>query len=86
MIERITIRFEHELLSGVELPCLEATGAGEGPHVSLIGGIHGGEYSSITAVPVARSHHLPPGMISDGSRSATRIVLADRSSRVGSSC
>lgn len=50
MIERSTIRFEHELLSGVELPCLEATGASEGPHVSLIGGIHGGEYSSIAAV------------------------------------
>lgn len=50
MIERNTIRFEHELLSGVELPCLEATGAGEGPRVSLIGGIHGGEYSSIAAV------------------------------------
>ena len=50
MIERSAIRFEHELLSGVELPCLEATGAGDGPHVSLIGGIHGGEYSSIAAV------------------------------------
>jgi predicted deacylase len=47
---RSTIRFEHELLQGVELPCFEATGARDGPHVSLIAGIHGGEYSSIAAV------------------------------------
>jgi len=50
VIERSMIRFEHELLSGVELHCLEAIGAADGPHVSLIGGIHGGEYSSIAAV------------------------------------
>ena len=50
MIERTTIRFEHELLAGVELPCFEAAGRHDGPHVSLIGGIHGGEYSSIAAV------------------------------------
>jgi predicted deacylase len=47
---RTTIRFEHELLRDVELPCFEATGASDGPHVSLIAGIHGGEYSSIAAV------------------------------------
>ncbi len=50
MIERTTIRFEHPLLASIELPCLEARGAADGPHVSLIGGIHGGEYSSIAAV------------------------------------
>ena len=50
MIERSTIRFEHELLRGVELPCIEATGLSDGPHLSLIAGIHGGEYSSIAAV------------------------------------
>jgi len=50
VIGRTTIRFEHELLAGVELPCLEAAGRHDGPHVSLIGGIHGGEYSSIAAV------------------------------------
>ena len=50
MIERTLIRFEHELLEGMELPCFEATGASDGPHVTLIGGIHGGEYSSIAAV------------------------------------
>jgi predicted deacylase len=50
MIEHTKIRFEHPLLTSIELPCLEATGAADGPHVSLIGGIHGGEYSSIAAV------------------------------------
>jgi predicted deacylase len=50
MIERRTIRFEHELLAGLELPCFEAVGPREGPHLCLLGGIHGGEYSSIAAV------------------------------------
>jgi predicted deacylase len=50
MIERRTIRFDHELLSEIELPCFEATGARDGPHLCLLGGVHGGEYSSIAAV------------------------------------
>lgn len=37
-------------LAGEALPCLEAVGAADGPRVSLIGGIHGCEYSSIAAV------------------------------------
>jgi uncharacterized protein len=60
MIERTTIRFEHELLDGLELPCLEATGKTDGPHLSLIGGIHGGEYSSIAAV-IRVMQSLDPG-------------------------
>ncbi len=50
MIERHAIRFDHELLAGLELPCFEAAGARDGPHLCLLGGIHGGEYSSIAAV------------------------------------
>jgi predicted deacylase len=50
MIERRTLRFEHDLLAGLELPCFEAAGARDGPHLCLLGGIHGGEYSSIAAV------------------------------------
>jgi uncharacterized protein len=50
MIERRTIRFDHELLAEVELPCFEAAGESDGPHLCLLGGIHGGEYSSIAAV------------------------------------
>jgi uncharacterized protein len=50
MIERRTIRFEHELLAELELPCFEASGRRDGPHLCLLGGIHGGEYSSISAV------------------------------------
>ncbi len=50
MIERRTLRFDHELLAGLELPCFEAAGASDGPHLCLLGGIHGGEYSSIAAV------------------------------------
>ena len=50
MIERRTIVFSHELLAGVEHPAFEARGVEDGPHVALIGGIHGCEYSSIAAV------------------------------------
>lgn len=50
MIERPTITFPHELLSGLEHPAFEARGAKDGPRLTLIGGIHGCEYSSIAAV------------------------------------
>jgi predicted deacylase len=50
MIERRTIVFPDERLAGVEHPAFEARGARDGPHVALIGGIHGCEYSSIAAV------------------------------------
>ena len=50
MIERTVIEFEHELLQGLEHPAFVARGEGDGPKVSLIGGIHGCEYSSIAAV------------------------------------
>jgi predicted deacylase len=45
MIERRTFTF-----CGLEHPAYEARGAKDGPHVALIGGIHGCEYSSIAAV------------------------------------
>jgi uncharacterized protein len=50
VIERRLLRFDHPVLAGVELPCFEAAGAADGPHVCLLAGIHGGEYSSIAAV------------------------------------
>ena len=49
-IERRTVVFSHPLLAGVEHPAFEARGAKDGPRVTLIGGIHGCEYSSIAAV------------------------------------
>ncbi len=45
MIERGTLQ-----LAGEDVPCFRARGAQDGPAVSLIGGIHGCEYSSIAAV------------------------------------
>jgi len=50
VIERRTIVFSHPQLAGVEHPAFEARGAKDGPRVTLIGGIHGCEYSSIAAV------------------------------------
>jgi predicted deacylase len=50
MIERRTIVFPDERLGGVEHPAFEARGSRDGPHVALIGGIHGCEYSSTAAV------------------------------------
>ena len=49
MIERRSIRFEAKALEGLELPCIEARGAADGPHLCLLAGVHGGEYSSIAA-------------------------------------
>ncbi len=49
-VDRRTIRFEHELLRDLEHPAFEARGRSDGPHLALIGGIHGCEYSSIAAV------------------------------------
>ena len=43
-------------LNAVALPAFDLTGAHDGPHLSLIGGVHGCEYSSIAAViDVARA-------------------------------
>jgi predicted deacylase len=50
VVERRTIVFADERLGGVEHPTFEARGARDGPRVTLIGGIHGCEYSSIAAV------------------------------------
>jgi len=50
MIERRTIVFPDPRLRELEHPAYEARGSSDGPHVALIGGIHGCEYSSIAAV------------------------------------
>jgi hypothetical protein len=50
MIERRTIVFPDERLGRLEHPAFEARGSRDGPHVALLGGIHGCEYSSIAAV------------------------------------
>ncbi len=50
VVERTTIVFSDERLAGIEHPAFEARGERDGPHVALIGGIHGCEYSSIAAV------------------------------------
>jgi predicted deacylase len=50
MVERRTIAFSDPRLSHLEHPAFEARGDRDGPHVTLIAGIHGCEYSSIAAV------------------------------------
>ncbi|HEU5477620.1 MAG TPA: succinylglutamate desuccinylase/aspartoacylase family protein [Gaiellaceae bacterium] len=50
MVERRTIAFSDPRLAGLEHPAFEARGAGEGPHLTLIAGVHGCEYSSIAAL------------------------------------
>jgi len=50
MITRNTITFSHPQLAGREHPAFEARGASDGPRLTLLGGIHGCEYSSIAAV------------------------------------
>ena len=59
-------------LNGIDHPCFEIQGTQDGPKVSLIGGIHGCEYSSIAAVTkVARD--LDPQQLS-GSITAVPVV------------
>jgi predicted deacylase len=50
MVERRTIVFSDPRLADLEHPAFEARGERDGPHLALIGGIHGCEYSSIAAV------------------------------------
>jgi predicted deacylase len=50
VIERRTIVYSHPQLAELEHPAFEARGAKDGPRLTLIGGIHGCEYSSIAAV------------------------------------
>jgi uncharacterized protein len=50
IVDRRAIVFSHERLAGVVHPAFEARGRQDGPHVALIGGVHGCEYSSIAAV------------------------------------
>jgi predicted deacylase len=50
VVARRTLVFDHPLLAGLEHPAFEVVGPSDGPHLSLIGGIHGCEYSSIAAV------------------------------------
>ncbi len=60
------------MLAGLELPCFDARGAADGPHLCLIAGIHGGEYSSIAAV-VRFMNELDTGALS-GRITAVPIV------------
>jgi predicted deacylase len=50
MVERRTIVFPDPRLADLEHPAFEARGERDGPHVTLMAGIHGCEYSSIAAV------------------------------------
>jgi hypothetical protein len=54
-VERRTLRFAAPALRDLEWPCFEARGTADGPHLCIIAGIHGCEYSSIKgAVEVMR--------------------------------
>jgi predicted deacylase len=50
VVEPRTIVFSDSRLAGLEHPAFEARGARDGPHLALIAGVHGCEYSSIAAV------------------------------------
>jgi uncharacterized protein len=50
MLTRQTITFAHPLLNHLQHPAFEARGKNDGPRLTVLGGIHGCEYSSIAAV------------------------------------
>jgi uncharacterized protein len=72
MVERRTIVFSDPRLSHLEHPAFEARGERDGPHVSLIAGVHGCEYSSIAAV-IRFMNELETGELS-GSITAVPVV------------
>jgi predicted deacylase len=59
-------------LNGVDVPAFELTGAHDGPALSLIGGVHGCEYSSIAAV-IKVMRELDPAQLS-GTVTAVPVV------------
>jgi uncharacterized protein len=59
-------------LNGVDVPAFELTGAHDGPALSLIGGVHGCEYSSIAAV-IKVMRELDPSRLS-GTVTAVPVV------------
>jgi predicted deacylase len=59
-------------LNGVDVPAFELTGAHDGPALSLIGGVHGCEYSSIAAVTKVM-RELDPAQLS-GTVTAVPVV------------
>jgi predicted deacylase len=71
-VERRTLTFPHELLTGLEHPLFEARGAGDGPRLTLLAGVHGCEYSSIAAA-VRVMHELDTSKLS-GTVTAAPIV------------
>jgi predicted deacylase len=50
VLSRKLLTFAGPALAGEEWPCFEATGAGDGPRVCVLAGVHGCEYSGISAV------------------------------------
>jgi hypothetical protein len=50
MIERRTVTSSNPLLAGLGWPVFEARGPRDGPRLTLMSGIHGGEYPAIAAV------------------------------------
>jgi predicted deacylase len=62
-------------LNEVAVPAFDLTGAHDGPHLSLIGGVHGCEYSSIAAV-VEVMRGLEPADVS-GRITAVPVVSMD---------
>ena len=49
-LDRRMLSFPDPVLAGLEVPAVTAAGDGDGPHLCLLAGIHGCEYSSIDAV------------------------------------
>jgi predicted deacylase len=49
-VEHTMLQFPDLQLEGLEIPMVVATGDADGPHLCLLAGIHGCEYSSIDAV------------------------------------
>ena len=71
-VERRTLRFDSPALREYEWPCFHARGAHDGPHLVVIAGIHGCEYSPIKGA-VELMRRLDPAVLT-GSVTTVPIV------------
>ena len=75
-VERTTIEFDHPALADITLPAFEARGK-DGPRLTLMAGVHGGEYSSIAAVITGGASGLGEATARALAKHGVKVALFD---------
>ncbi len=61
--ERTVLRFPDSALQDIEIPCVVVRGAGDGPKLAVVAGVHGGEYPG-PAAAIRLSREIDPAALS----------------------